>query len=193
MSQASIHRGSYTAIPADASPGLLFLKALLPELDSLGPFAGTPALMSLLTPTAVFIINGGPPIPARDMLPMFERRAETVAEFRHDVDVAWDVAHESQNDDDDDDNDAAAAAAGPGSGRRTVMYESTSVTVFRDDPERVEVRVREFNVVELVPTGEPGGGGGGGAFKAAELRAFLDGAAVASRAQAVQKLKGGTT
>ena len=176
MSQVSIHRGPYTAIPADASPGLLFLRALLPELDSLGPFDGTPKLMSLLAPSAVFVINGGAPMPARDVLPMFERRAETVAEFRHEVDVAWDMARGNDGD--------------GGVGARTVMYESTSVTVCKDDPEGVEVRVRECNVLELVPAREGDGEGGAAGFKAVELRAFLDGAAVASRAQALLKLTG---
>ncbi|OAR01449.1 hypothetical protein LLEC1_07506 [Akanthomyces lecanii] len=72
-----------------------------------------------------------------------------------------------------------------GSGRRTVMYESTSISTFKDDPEAVEVQVAEFNVVELLPVADPTTGET--PLKALQLRAFLDGAPVTSRAQMIAK------
>lgn len=182
MTEASIHRGPYTAIPPTASPGLLFLRDLLPALDSLGPFDAKPSehgaaaadqplpppdLRQYLAPGATFIMNGGPPIQAVDVLQMLPKRSERLSRFHHDVRMAWDVA------------------ADDGSGRRTVMYESTSISTFKADPDAVEVRVAEFNVVELVPVADPATGKT--SLKALQLRAFLDGAPVTSRAQMIAK------
>ncbi|KGQ10480.1 hypothetical protein BBAD15_g4174 [Beauveria bassiana D1-5] len=97
---------------------------------------------------------------------MLPKRAERLARFRHDVRMAWDVA-----------------PRGDGAARRTVMYESTSVSVFKADPEAVEVRVAEFNVVELVLVTDPETGEA--SLKALQLRAFLDGGPVTSRAQMI--------
>lgn len=173
MAGTQIHYGPYDAIPATASPGLLFLKNLLPALDSLGPFdahgepIGQPALIQFLAPGATFVMNGGPPIQAVDVLQMLPKRSERLSRFHHDVRVAWDIA------------------AGDGSGKRTVMYESTSISTFKADPEAVQVKVAEFNIVELVPTTDPTTGEA--TLKAVQLRAFLDGAPVTSRAQLIAK------
>lgn len=170
MADAQIHCGPYDAIPDTASPGLLFLRNLLPALDSLGPFDGDdgqPDLIHYLAPGATFIMNGGPPLQAVDVLRMLPKRGERLSHFHHDVRMAWDIA------------------APDDSGRRTVMYESTSVSTFRADPEAVEVKVAEFNVVELVPIADPKTGET--SLKALQLRAFLDGAPVTSRAQMIAK------
>lgn len=170
MADAQVHCGPYDAIPATASPGLLFLRRLLPALVSLGPFdarGGQPDLIDYLAPGATFVMNGGPPLQAVDVVQMLPKRAGRLARFHHDVRMAWDVA------------------ARDGSGRRTVMYESTSISTFKDDPEAVEVRVAEFNVVELVPVADATTGET--ALKALQLRAFWDGAPVTSRAQMIAK------
>ncbi|OAA49790.1 hypothetical protein BBO_01425 [Beauveria brongniartii RCEF 3172] len=171
MTDVQVHCGPYESIPDTASPGLLFLRRLLPALDSLGPFDARdgqrpPQLVSLLAPNATFVMNGGPPLPAVDVLQMLPKRADRLARFRHDVRMAWDVA-----------------CRGDGDGRRTVMYESTSVSVFKADPEAVEVRVAEFNIVELVLVADPEMGEA--SLKALQLRAFLDGGPVTSRAQMI--------
>lgn len=169
MADTQIHRGPYDAIPDTASAGLLFLRSLLPALDSLGPFdAGAqPELLQYLAPGATFIMNGGPPIQAVDVVQMLPKRSERLSRFHHDVHMAWDVA------------------AIDGSGKRTVMYESTSVSTFKADPDAVEVKVAEFNVVELVPIEDAQTGKT--SLKALQLRAFLDGAPVTSRAQMIAK------
>ncbi len=170
MADAQVHCGPYDAIPDTASPGLLFLRRLLPALDSLGPFDavdGQPDVLRYLAPGATFVMNGGPPLQAVDVLQMLPKRAERLARFHHDVRMAWDVA------------------ARDGSGRRTVMYESTSLSTFKADPDAVEVQVAEFNVVELVPIADPTTGEM--ALRALQLRAFLDGAPVTSRAQMIAK------
>lgn len=63
------------------------------------------------------------------------------------------------------------------------MYESTSVTIFKEDPESAEVKVREFNIVELVSSKD--NGGESNVFKACELRTFLDGSPVSARLKSV--------
>lgn len=164
MAQTHIHKGSYQSIPGNASPGLLFLKAILPELDSLGPFLGTPQLANYLAPNATFIINNGAPVEASNVLGMLEMRASKLEKFGHNVDMAWDIDNAD--------------------GSRTVMYESTSVTVFKEDKEGVEVRIKEFNIIELAASSD---GKGLNGLHAVQLRAYLDGSPVVERATAMMK------
>jgi hypothetical protein len=166
MTETHIHKGPYSEIPATASPGLLFLKSLLPALDSLGPFKDTPELSNYLAPDATFVMNGGAAIPAVSVLQMLPKRGEKLSKFHHDVHMAWDFA------------------AVDGSGTRTVMYESTSTSCFKLDPEAEEIKVAEFNIIELVPTVDSVTGVT--ELKALQLRAFLDGAPVTARAQMIE-------
>jgi hypothetical protein len=156
MALTTIHQGPYQDIPSSASPGLLFLKSFLPLLDSLveDELSQLPAL---LAPQATFRINNAPPTPAEKVLPMLSMRAAKVARFAHEVETAWDI---------------------PRGGGRTVAYESTSVTVFKDDKEEVECKVKEFNLIELVEVEE-------GAWKAETLKTWMDSAPVTDRAKAV--------
>ena len=166
MAQTFTHVGPYEDIPPSASPGLLFLKELLPSLDSLGPFDGPPSLVDYLTPDATFIMNGGPPIAAIAAFEMLPKRAQTLSRFYHSVYRAWDIVNPD------------------GSGRRTVMYESTSLSVFKEDPEAVEVRVSEFNIVELIESKDVADGSV--SLKATQLRSFLDGSPVTERAAMIR-------
>jgi hypothetical protein len=162
MAQVSVHRGPYTSIPSDTSPGLRFLKGILQALDSLEPPA-TP-IGAFLSPSAQFIINGGKPIPSSAISSMLSSRREKLIAFRHDVTVAWDV----EKDD----------------GKRTVMYESVSITVFKSDPENQEVKVPEFNVIELDPNQN-----GREGFVATELRSYMDTTPITQRAVELQKVQ----
>ncbi len=167
MTETHIHKGPYNDIPTNASPGLIFLKKLLPALDSLGPFDGELDMTRYLAPDATFAMNGGPAMPANGILQMLPKRSAQLSKFHHDVHMAWDMP------------------AADGSGRRTVMYESTSISSFKLDPENVEVKVGEFNIVELVPVADAATGAT--ELKASQLRAFLDGAPVTARAQMIAK------
>ncbi|KAK3191953.1 hypothetical protein K4F52_001996 [Lecanicillium sp. MT-2017a] len=166
MTETQTHKGPYCDIPANASPGLLFLKRLLPALDSLGPFDGELDLKRYLAPGATFVMNGGPAMAADGILQMLPKRSARLSKFHHDVHMAWDIT------------------ATDGSGRRTVMYESTSISAFELDPEKAEVKVGEFNIVELVPVTDSVSGVT--ELKALQLRAFLDGAPVTARAQMIE-------
>lgn len=154
MAATFTHLGSYGSIPADASTGLLYLKNMLPALDSLDPSPN--AIVRHLSPDARFIINGGSPVPAKEILGMLEARAGKLSEFYHDVKVAWDVEKDG--------------------GKRTVMYESVSVTVLRNDPEKVEVKVPEFNIIELEPMDSSVSD-----LRAVELRCYMDAKPVMQR------------
>lgn len=167
MAETNTHKGPYDGIGSDASPGLLFLKKLMPALDSLGPFDGELDLKRYLTADATFIMNSGYAIAAEGILQMLPKRSSQLSKFHHDVHMAWDIA------------------ATDGSGKRTVMYESTSISQFKLDPEAVEVKVGEFNVVELVPVTDSATGKT--ELRASQLRAFLDGAPVTARAQMIAK------
>ena len=67
-------------------------------------------------------------------------------------------------------------------GKRTVMYESVSVTVFKDDEEGVRVQVPEFNVLELERMED--GVEGLGVW---ELRTFMDAGPVVKRMGEIKK------
>lgn len=79
---------------------------------------------------------------------MLNSKAAKLDAFHHDVKIAWDV--------------------GNGDGRRTLMYESMSVAVHKNDPEKVEVKVPEFNIIELVPMKKDFEG-----LVAVELRSYI--------------------
>jgi len=162
MAKAYSHAGPYQTISSTASPGLRFLKAFLPAVDALTPAADP--LAQYLTPNAVFIINGGEPTPAETIISMMKMRGQRLKTFRHDVKAAWDIEM--------------------GDGKRVVMYESVSVTVFRDDADEKAVEVAEFSTVELEAVGE--GEGGFGGWAAGVLRTFMDASPVVSRMRQIE-------
>ena len=56
------------------------------------------------------------------------------------------------------------------------MFEATSVTVFKNDPDQFEVKVKEFNILELVPASRPSSSAEQqerGLF-ASEVRTYMD-------------------
>lgn len=87
-------------------------------------------------------------------------RSQRLKTFRHDLKAAWDVELDD------------------GTGRRMVLYESVSVTVFRDDPDEKAVEVAEFSTVELEPAD---GGEGFEGLAASVLKTFMDANPVMSR------------
>jgi hypothetical protein len=160
MAKAHVHTGPYQTIPLAASPGLRFLAAFLPAVDSLDPAANP--LDQYLTPNAVFIINGNEPTPAETITGMMAMRSQRLKTFRHDLKAAWDVEMDD------------------GTGRRMVMYESVSVTIFKDDPDEKAVEVAEFSTVELEPLN-----GGFEGLAASVLKTFMDANPVMTRMRQV--------
>lgn len=154
-----MHVGPASLISPNDSPGLVFLSKLLQALDELTPTMES--LQTLMTPESRFVVNNGPPATLKDVLPIFARRAEAVAEFGHELSRAWDID-----------------VHGDGS-ERHILSESLSQTVLRGDIEGVRIPVAEFNVVEL-RRGE-GGEGGEQGYRVVEIRTWMNGGAVAAR------------
>jgi len=77
----------------------------------------------------------------------------------------WDISHEE-----------AEKNGTDGKKKRTVMYEATSVSVIKADPEQKEVEVAEFNIIELEETD-----GGFMGFCVVEARTFMDASPVMKR------------
>ncbi|KAI1255092.1 hypothetical protein MGN70_003155 [Eutypa lata] len=125
-----------------------------------------PQNCALLSPDAIFTTNSNPPNTIDKVLPLLSRRSERLARFESEVHAAWDLG--------------SVDAAGGSAGRRTVLYESTSTTVFKGDPMAHEARVKEFSVVELRLRGD-----GSGGFEAIELRTVMDPSPVTALAQAI--------
>jgi hypothetical protein len=166
--------GSLEDIPSTASPGLLFLKTLLPLIDD--TTTDTQEIRAKLhSPSAVFINNAAAPVyadakknaevaSAPGTKPVLSQPAKAAKrnaalkcvnrEFRR----AWDI-----------DN---------GNGRRTVIHESRNYMVFAADPEN-PVLMPEAGIIELarIPAAVEGaedGEFGVAGFWAIETRSWHD-------------------
>jgi hypothetical protein len=124
----SSHTGALSDIPQDASPGLRFLAAYVPAIDSLD--APDPGLDHYISPEAKFFTNKNSAVKLEQMLPMFASRGQMLLAFGHgDYAIkAWDLEGEGS--------------------RRTVIFESVSKSVFKTRPDNVKL-VHELNILEL--------------------------------------------
>lgn len=174
----TVHNGPYTSIPPTASPGLIFLKNFLPALDSLD--AERHPVSPFLTPNAAIIVGSQPAKRGSQVVPLLEVRSKHLERFRHDVHVVWDIehGHSGLGSGSGGMEDRNSGGGKGGGGRRTVMFEATNVTLFKNDPDQFEVSVKEFNVVELEPAADAGRGG----LVANEIRTFMDPRPVQDRA-----------
>ncbi|CAG7962692.1 unnamed protein product [Penicillium nalgiovense] len=176
-STVSIHHGPYESIPTTASPGLKFLRRFLPALDSLTP-AETP-ISPFFTPSAPILIGSDPSTAASQAVPLLEVRSRHICKFHHHVYLAWDIdlgsdtgpVHTSYSRTAPDQEAAQkgqlyAPLAGNIRMKRTVMFEATSETTFKD-PDQFAVRVREFNILDLEGRDESD-------LQIVEMRIFLD-------------------
>lgn len=81
-------------------------------------------------------------------LATLDSRSKKLGVFHHDMKIGWDMEKEE--------------------GKRTVIYESMSVTVFKNDAEKEEVKVPELNIIEMEPVEKSCEG-----FGAVELKSHL--------------------
>ncbi|KAJ5101274.1 hypothetical protein NUU61_003496 [Penicillium alfredii] len=192
---ASIHHGPYESIPSSASPGLRFLQRLLPALDTLDPTDHP--IGPLFTPNAPVLIGSNPPSAASQAVPLLEVRSRHLERFHHHLHVAWDLdlSHDSGPDHtsysypttaadgeghiDAEQSDLYAPLRGNIRMKRTVMFEATCETVFKNDPDQFPVKVREFNVVDLEGRDESD-------LQVVEMRIFMDSRPVQARAASLQ-------
>jgi hypothetical protein len=173
-----VHHGPYESIPDAASPGLKFLRRFLPILDSLSPDANR--ITPFFTPSAPILIGSSPPTAASQAVPLLEVRSQHLSQFHHHVHIAWDIdlgsdkgpVYTSYSRTAPDEETAQrgqlyAPLAGKIQMKRTVMFEATSETTFKTDPDQFAVRVREFNILDLEGSEESD-------LQIVEMRIFLD-------------------
>lgn len=188
-SATSIHHGPYETILSTASPGLLFLKSFLPAVDTLDP--AIHPLTPFFTPNAPILICSNPPSTASATIPLLEVRSRHLSHFHHQVHIAWDIdlsQHDSastaltngiENNPEHgtcDKTTLYAPLLGPMRLKRTVMFEATSSSVFKNDPDEFVVKVREFNILDLEGREQDD-------LQVVEMRVFMDGKPVQARAQ----------
>ncbi|KAK5807489.1 hypothetical protein VI817_001747 [Penicillium citrinum] len=196
-SKITIHHGPYETIPEKTSPGLSFLKSFLPALDTLDPASNS--LTPFFTPNAPILIGSNPPSTADATIPLLEIRSRHLSHFHHHIHIAWDIdlsdidrAKTSTTPNAKENANAVIDTGGDGIGtsdkttlydplpgamrmKRTVMFEATSCTMFKGDPDEFKVKMREFNILDLE--------GDVGELQVVEMRVFMDGKPVQARAQ----------
>ncbi|KAJ5467925.1 hypothetical protein N7475_005677 [Penicillium sp. IBT 31633x] len=173
-----IHHGPYESIPPDASPGLNFLRRFLPAVDSLTPTQTR--ISPFFTPSAPILVGSDPPTAASQAVPLLEVRSHHLSEFHHEIHLAWDIdlrsdkgpVYTSYNRATPDEETTQkgqlyAPLAGNIQMKRTVMFEATSSTTFKADPDQFAVRIREFNILDLEGRDESD-------LQIVEMRIFLD-------------------
>jgi len=158
---AIAYTGTLEKIPPTASPGLLFMKALISRTDSL---TNTEGSEDLLAPNAVLVLNAQPPQLAHQkdengqtqQARKRNKRNAALQDIRREFRRAWDI-----------DN---------GNGTRTVIFESRNIFVFAADPAN-PVIMPEASTIELEPiplNGEGSSAFGVAGFWATELRSWHD-------------------
>lgn len=132
MAAVSIHTGGYELIPDGASPGLAFLKDMLPSYDALGK--PPKPVRSFFNNESKVITNSKDVVPIGAVLQGFLKRHERLSKLHHEVLVAYDVAKPD--------------------GTHTVIVEGYNVRVLRGSEK--EIRVKEVTILELKPGPEGG-------------------------------------
>ncbi|KAK9772451.1 putative SnoaL-like domain-containing protein [Seiridium cardinale] len=129
MATTSIHIGSLESIPGGASPGLLFLKELLPSWDALGK--PPKPVREFFNNETSFVTNSNDPTPVGQVLQGLIKRVDRLAKLHREVTAAYDVGKED--------------------GTRTVIFEAINSRVLKNDPSNTEVKGKEVTVLELKP------------------------------------------
>lgn len=184
----TLHSGTAASIPSTASPGLLFLKSFLEAVNSLDTDQTKP-LDSLVTDNAVLILGNKPPFHADRVRPMLEGRSKHLEKFEMGLTQAWDIElplsssqsssgkNEVKGGNEKTAKQQKTITEGTEKRMRTVMFEATSTTIFKNDPDRFEIKVKEFTVLELEVSLEDEK-----RLVAAEIRTYLDSRPVQDRA-----------
>ncbi|KAH6660813.1 hypothetical protein BKA67DRAFT_549267 [Truncatella angustata] len=129
MATTSVHIGSYESIPSSASPGLVFLKELLPSWDALGK--PSKPVREFFNNETVFVTNSNDPTPVGQVLQGLIKRVDRLAKLHREVSVAYDIGKED--------------------GSRTVIFEAINTRVLKNDPSNTEVKGKEVTILELKP------------------------------------------
>ncbi|KAJ5798576.1 uncharacterized protein N7503_007872 [Penicillium pulvis] len=185
-----IHQGPYESIPETASPGLRFLSRFLPAVDSVNPTQDP--VDCFFKSNASIIIGSNPSKPVQSAT-HFESRSRFLSHFHRHIHMAWDMdltntnihtvdlntIGESQHPLDRPRPETDAQDPYPLI-RYSVMFEATSETIFKDDPDQFLVKTREFNVLELEGTSHAD-------LKIIQMRVFFDAKPIQARAASLTK------
>ena len=181
----SIHHGPYESIPDTASPGLRFLGRFLPAIDNLDTTQDL--VSSFFKAEAPIAIDNNPPNPAYSAIPLLEVRSRHLSYFKHQVHIAWDMdLSASANSSTARENSSDLQIAGQipesqtqdssqKSVKRTVMFEASTETIFKDDPDNFPIKIREFNIIDLEGSSEED-------VQVTEMRIYLDARPLQARA-----------
>ncbi|KAJ5771602.1 hypothetical protein N7520_002131 [Penicillium odoratum] len=167
-----IHRGSYESITENASPGLRFLNRFLPAVESVNPTQDP--IGSFFKSNAFIIIGSNPSRPAQPAT-HYESQSRYLSYFHHYLHVAWDMDLTlnsfNLNTESHDPHNSHM--------KRTVMFEATSETIFKDDPDQFSIKTCEFNILDLEGTAEN--------LQIVEMRMFLDAKPIQARAASLTR------
>lgn len=188
---ATIHSGPAASILSTATSGLLFLKSFLEAVNSLDTDQTKP-LDRLVADNTVLILGNKPPFHADRVRPMLEGRSKHLGKFELELTRAWDIELPAPS------QSPQSPLSGKGKGKvaegksaeeqktseernrkrkRTVMFEATSTTIFKNDPDRFAIKIKEFTVLEL-----EGSIDDEERLVVAEIRTYLDSTPVQDRA-----------
>ncbi|KAH8646495.1 hypothetical protein BGZ60DRAFT_233224 [Tricladium varicosporioides] len=129
--------GPLTSIAPPSSPGMLLLAAYLPAIDALDRTSPAAlAINDIVSPTATYQMNGGPVIPFTTVLGMLGVRSEKIERFTHEDFDTDTMDLEGEN------------------GKRKVVCECSSTSLFKGDDKNERVKVNELLILECEPAPE---------------------------------------
>ncbi|KAH6663231.1 hypothetical protein B0J14DRAFT_279197 [Halenospora varia] len=135
--------GPLASIPLTSTPCVLLLATYLTAIDALDRTSPTAlAIDNIVSPTATYQMNGGTAIPFEKVLSILGMRSEKIERFTHedfDVDV---MGMEGEN------------------GKRKVVCECASTSLFKGDEKNERVKVNEVLILECEAAPEGKGVGG---------------------------------
>ncbi|KAJ6115420.1 hypothetical protein N7486_001198 [Penicillium sp. IBT 16267x] len=184
----SIHQGPYESIPDNASSGLRFLSHFLPAVDSVNPTQDP--ISSFFKSNASIIIGSNPSKPVQSAT-HYESQSRFLSHFHRHVHMAWDMDLTDINPHTFDPNTTGAnqrplnrpeteAQDQSSLMKHTVMFEATSETIFKDDPDRFPIKTHEFNILDLSGTSDTD-------LQIIQMRIFLDAKPIEARAASLTK------
>ncbi|KAJ5949801.1 hypothetical protein N7454_001385 [Penicillium verhagenii] len=143
---------------------------------------------SFFTSNASIIIGSNPSKPVQSTT-HYESRSRYLTHFHRYVHMAWDMELLNTDPISFDSNNPAVCLDETGekaqdlqtpSVKRTVMFEATSETVFKDDPDQFPIKVREFNILDLEGNSDTN-------LQVIQMRIFLDAKPIQARAASLTK------
>lgn len=184
----SIHRGPYESIPRNASPGLQFFSRFLPAVGSVNP--SQDPISSFFRSNGSIIIGSNPLKPVQSAK-HYESQSRSLSYFHCHVHMAWDLDLTSTDPHTVDphsigvsqislDRPETEAQDSSLFVKHSVMFEATSETIFKDDPDRFPVKIREFNILDLE-------GASDADLRIIQMRMFLDAKPIQARAASLTK------